>query len=158
MRVLQLKDTALPPSPVPLSVVPLELTAWMVNRLFLLFRRALLFAGCSLAGRLGEHASSCLSSSFSSSVVLQCCCGRSAGGCAPVSVVPPVSLRGLSVLLEVSALVLQRDSVWFWDPFSVSGSPWSSVRCAWLRLGWGSATALPPDWLSADVSPQQGSV
>lgn len=83
---LQLKDTALPPSPMPLSVVPLELTAWMVNRLFLLLRHALLLAGCSLAGGLGEHASSCLSSSFSSSVVSQGCCVCTADGSKLVSV------------------------------------------------------------------------
>jgi len=62
---IQVKEKARPPSPIPRSVVPLELTAWMVNRLLLFFflRHDLLLAGCSLAAGMGEHASSCLSSS-----------------------------------------------------------------------------------------------
>lgn len=100
----QLKDTALPPSPIPRSVVPLEFTAWMVNRLRLLLRQACLFAGCSLAGGLGDRASSCLWSSFSSSVV--------SGG--PESA--PRSPQALVPLGSVARL---------WEPLPTSVSPWS---------------------------------
>ena len=58
-----MKEKARPPSPIPLSVVPLELTAWIENRLLLFLRHDFLLACCSLAAGMGEHASSCLSSS-----------------------------------------------------------------------------------------------
>lgn len=152
---VQLKDTALPPSPIPLSVVPLELTAWMVNRLFLLLRHAFLLACCSLDGRLGEHAASCLSSS--SSVVSQGGCGCSAGGSELVSVVLLESSQGLTSAVSV-ALVLQTGSVWFWGLLLVSVSPWSNKGCVWFISGRGSAAAAASDWLFDDASPQQGSV